>query len=198
MKVNFVCAGLLGVLLCGAAASLDAQPATSLAVLTVPPGRLPSGCALNPVEPRVANATQGRVVALSDVLGPLTPTNPWSGSDRRVAAAIRHRIDGAPVEPDAPPLGRRASAAYALKWVEHVVESYLAAYRSAEQSPIEVFALRFDDQTLAHDTPPAGTRLPTRGVRRRVVLGATVVLVSAGAESSCFAAIENHVRSLRP
>lgn len=86
---------------------------------------------------------------------------------------------------------------FALKWADNVVESYRATYRSADESRIQVYAIRFDDEALAHPTPPEGTRHPPRGATSRVVLGPTVVLLSAGTSNGCFEAIGNYVRSLR-
>jgi hypothetical protein len=196
MNVNLVRIGLLSAVLAGSTGPVAIQPATNLSALTVPEDRLPPGCRLKPAAPRAAGTIQGSVVAVSGERS-LTPTNPWSGSDRRLAAAIRQRVDGVPEAPDGPPLDRRASAAYALKWADHVVEAYRATYQLADESVIDLAAVRFDDQTLARPTPPPGTRSVRRGVNSRVVLGSSVVLISAGAASSCFAAIGNYVRSLR-
>ena len=179
----------------GSAALIEVQ-SPNLPTLTVPDDRLPPGCTLKPAEPEPLVAPQGGVRVISRESAS-APTNPWSGSDRRLAAAIRQRVDGTPLQPDGPPLDRRAAEAYALKSADNVVEAYRATYRSADESLIDVFAVRFDDQSLAASTPPPGARNLPRSVTSRVVIGPTVVLISSAANSSCFQAITDYVRSLR-
>jgi hypothetical protein len=157
------------------------QSARGLAALTVPDDRLPPNCRLKPVEPKPPN---------------LEP-NPLISRERRVAAEIRRLIDGAPPEPDGPPLMPRSSARWELSWAEDVVEAYRATYWQADGSPITVAAIQFNDVRLATPTPPFGTRSAARGMTSRIVLGPTVVLVAAGASSGCFEDIETYLRSVR-
>jgi len=197
MNVNLLRIVLTGGLLMGAAARVEVQSASTLAVVTVPDDRLPPGCRLKPTEPKPLVDPQRDVVVIAGDSGLSAATNPWSGSDRRLAAAIRQRVDGTPPQPDGPPLNGRASAAFALKWADNVVEAYRDTYRSANESLIEVFAVRFDHQALALTRPPAGTRNVPRGVTSRVVRGPAVVLISTDANNSCFQAISDYVESLR-
>lgn len=186
-----------GGLLMSSTALVEMQPGTNLAALTVPDDRLPPGCTLKPAEPKAAMDPQRGVVVIDRESGPPTMANPWLGSDRRIAAAIRRRIDGTPPQPDGPPLDRRALAAYELKWADNVLEAYRATYRSADGFLIDVFAVRFDDVAFARPAPPAGARNVRRGAASRAVFGPAVVLISSRATSSCFQAISEYVHSLR-
>ena len=121
--------------------------------------------------------------------------NPLISRERQVAAEIRRLVDGAPPEPDGPPLMPRSSARL-VKWAEDVVEAYRATYQT-DESLITVAAIQFNDDRLATPTPPFGTRSPARGMTSRIVLGPTVVLIAAGESSGCFEAIENYLRSVR-
>lgn len=124
--------------------------------------------------------------------------NPWIGSDRRLAAGIRQRMEaGRPLVPDGPPFDQAAATAYALQWADNVSEVYRAAYRTTNGTLVEVFTVRFDDEALARPKPPAGTTRGGRGVSNRVEVGATVVVVAASATSPCFESISKHVASLR-
>ena len=196
MNVNLLRIALAGGVLAGSTAVVQVQSERTLSVVTVPDDRLPAGCTLMPLEPQPSGGPQGVVVIPRD-FGPSTPTNPWSGSDRRLAAAIAQRVDGMAPQPDGPPLDRSASAAFALKWADQVVEAYRATYRSADGFLIDVYAVRFDDPALALPNPPAGLRKMSRDVTSRVVLGPSVVLISTAANNGCFQAINDYVRSLR-
>ena len=180
----------------GTVAAAAAQTAGNLERLTVPADRLSPGCRLNPETPKVLLGPQGPVVILSGE--PVTnPTNPWRGNDRRTAAAIRRQIEGPTPEPDGPPLDAAAASAFMLRWADHVVEAYGATYLADDNSPIRVYAVRFDDATRAAAEAPAGTTTAPRGASTRVVLGPTVVRVISGTRSRCFEAISEYVRSLR-
>ena len=170
---------MIGVLATSVGAGAN-QSARGLAAFTVPDDRLPPDCRLKPVEPKPPN---------------LEP-NPFISRERRAAAEIRRLIDGAPPEPDGPPLMPKSSARWELRWAEDVVEAYRATYQT-DESLITVAAIQFNDARLATSTPPFGTRSAARGMTSRIVLGPTVVLVAAGASSGCFEAIENYLRSAR-
>lgn len=169
------------------------QSARGLAALTVPEARLPPNCRLKPVEPKPPIGAQRGVVVISGNSEP----NPLISRQRQVAADIRRLVDGAPPEPDGPPLTPRGAAAFASRWAEDVVEAYRATYRQTDESLITVAAIQFNDERLATPTPPLGTRSAARGMTSRIVLGPTVVLIAAGASSDCFRVIENYFRSVR-
>ena len=170
-----------------------AQSESRLAALTVPAGHLPAGCGLKPDEPRQAINSQRGVVAVAGVAS----QNPWISQTQGRAAWIRRLVDGVPPVPDGPPMMPKEAAAFAAKFGENVVEAYLASYRRSDGSLIDVAAIRFNDAKLATPEPPPVTRLSRRGVARRIVVGPTVVRISAYATSDCFDAIEKHMRSLR-
>src|SRR5687767_9606643 len=109
MNAILICMTLAGGPLMSSTALSEMQSGTTLAALTVPDDRLPPGCRLKPAELTPAVNRQQGIVVGAGASGPVTPVNPWLGSDRRLAAAIRRRIDGMPPQPDGPPLDRRAS-----------------------------------------------------------------------------------------
>jgi hypothetical protein len=179
------------------AVAAEAQSGRDLKILTVPVDRLAPGCRLKATPPkeRILLGPQGGVLVVSDEAG-VVPSNPWSGSDRRIAAAIRRVVDGSPPEPDGPPLDAESRIAFALRSADNIVDAYTATYVSTDDS-INVYAVRFDDEKLARPEPPAGTRSVPRGATYRAVIGPTVVLVAARTRSGCFEAISDYVRSLR-
>ena len=170
-----------------------AQSPSGLVALTVPESRLPPGCRLKPVPSMPPRGAQRGVVVTSGHSEP----NPLISRERQVAADIRRLVDGAPPEPDGPPLTPRAAAAFASRWAEDVVEAYRATYRQSDESLITIAAIQFNDARLATQTPPMGTRGAPRGMTSRIVIGSTVVLISADASSDCFRALENDLRSVR-
>jgi hypothetical protein len=188
-RIAMLLAGLLAASF-GAAAT---QPARDLSILTVPEDRLPTSCRLKPAVPRPLIAAQRGVVVMAAGSEP----NPLISRDRRVAADIRRLIDGAPPEPDGPPLMPRNATAWASSWVQDVVQAYRATYRQTDESLITVAAIQFNHERLATTEPPAGTRSAPRGMTSRIVLGSTVVLIAANASSDCFRAIESYPGSVR-
>jgi len=169
------------------------QSSPGLAALTVPDDRLPPSCRLNPVEPMAPiGARRGAMVIARN-----SEPNPLISRERRVVEETRRLVDGAPPEPDGPPLTPRGAARWASRWAEDVVAAYRATYRQTDGSLITVFAIQFSDERLAPPEAPVGTRSAARGTNSRIVLGPSVVLISAGASSDCFRAIENYVRSVR-
>ena len=174
VRMTMLLVGLLAISV-GAAATI--QPAPGLTALTVPEDRLPPSCGLRPIVARPPIGAQPGVVTISGNSEP----NPLISRERQVAADIRRMVDGAPPEPDGPPLMPRGAAAWASRWAEDVVEAYRATYRQADESLITVAAIQFNDERLATLEPPAGTRSATRGMTSRIVFGPTVVLIAAGA-----------------
>jgi hypothetical protein len=184
---------LVGLLAISVGAGATTQSARGLTVLTVPEDRLPPSCRLEPVVPRPPIGDQRGVVAISGDSEP----NPLISRARQVAADIRRLVDGAPPEPDGPPLMPRAAARWASRWAEDVVEAYRATYRQTDESLITVAAIQFNDERFATPQPPVATRRAARGMTSRIVLGPTVVLIAAGASSDCFQTIEDYLRSVR-
>ena len=194
---------LTGVLLlasCLALAPAAGQRTTSgLEALTVPERRLPTGCRLQPsVPPQPAAPDTGRGTRLVMIRSPF-PTNPWIGREREIVARIARLVDdAASPQPDGPPLDRRQAAAFELRWADGIAEAYRAAYTWAGGSDVEVAGVRFEDEKRARALPPPGAGSSLRGVTNRVVIGPSVVRVSApGGTNSCVESIRNHIESLR-
>jgi hypothetical protein len=181
----------------GSIAAAQAQATRDLTLLTAPADRLSPGCRLKTVPSKTETPPGIQRVVLPARDPVLVPANPWIGDDRRLAAAIRHQVDGFPRVVDGPPLDAAGSKAFAVRWADHVVEAYGATYLADDDSSIHVYAVRFDDATRATPAPPDGTTLVSRGPSTRVVLGPAVVRVMSRTRSSCFDAISDYVQSLR-
>src|SRR5262245_2743283 len=156
--------------------------AQSLSALTVPAAALPNGCTIG--------APQARTPWIP------FPTNPWSGTDRKLMTEVRSASDGYPRMPDGPPLSAREAQAFQLKLADDVVEAYQAQYAWTDGSQVSVSALTFRDATLAG----RGTLLESdaqRGVIQRIVRGATVVRVTAPARTACLDAVRAHIESIK-
>jgi hypothetical protein len=109
-------------------------------------------------------------------------------------------IDAAPGRPlpDVPPTASRDAAAAELKWTDNILEAYHAAYTAVDGHQVEVFAVTFNDVTLATTPEPLSAILnPPRGFTKRMVRGATVVRVSAPTPTECFGAVRAYIESLK-
>ena len=175
----------------------EAQSEPTLKALTVPGETLPRGCALKKPAPRPAPGARGEGTIIRSMEWFPYPTNPWSGTDRRLVAEVRQVIDGTPRLPDGPPLEPAAARAFLSKLADNVVEAYRAVYVSADGSQVDVWAARFNDDRLAQPEPLPGTMNPPRRFRSRLVRGATVVLVSAPSSNACVRAVDGYIRSLK-
>ena len=180
----------------GGPASAATQSLAPLSLLTVPAAALPAECALYqpPPTPSTVSGGPARTIRLASSL--TFPTNPWSGRDRAIVTAVRKAIDGAPRLPDGPPLDAHEAAAFELKLADHVVEAYHAAY-GPNESRSDVYAVTFDDVTLAATDPLSAATASSRRFRSRLVKGASVIVVSAPVASECVRAIDAYVRSLK-
>jgi len=168
-------------------AGLAAQPTLTLNALTVPESHLPSGCRLNPV---VTNTWMSLPTGIATV-----PSNPWSGADHRLKAAVRSAVDGPPQMPDAPPLDRRGMASFESNWAEDVAEAYHAEYVGTSGGPVLVSAVRFKDANHARaELPGLGAQA---SLSARFVRGAVAIRVSGSSNRECFQAISKYLQSLR-
>ncbi len=163
-----------------------AQPAASpMSPLTVPADHLPAGCAL---APHSVPRAEGPVVSIVSSL-PI-PTNPWTGTDRPLIAAIRERMwQQQPMAPDGPPLGGREARQYWLRLADGIESGYAAFYDSSVgHDSVSVYAVRFANEEA----------IPTqRSHDRHITIGHTVALVLGGeGAGECRAAIETYLRSL--
>jgi hypothetical protein len=190
---------LAALLLVGLVVPGEAQFGPTLDVLTMPNRALPSDCALKQPAAKPAPGPRAQGTVNRSVEWSPFPTNPWSGTDRKLVAEVRRVIDGTPRLPDGPPLEPRDTAVFLLKWADDIVDAHRAVYASSDGSEVGVWAVRFNHGNLAKPEPPPGTIHPprSRGFRSRLVLGATVVLVTAPASDECVRAIEGYIRSLK-
>jgi hypothetical protein len=157
--------------------------------LTVPQHRLPPACRSAPAPSESIGSNRIRGGLWSGL--PIS-TNPWTGTDRRLIATIRERIDP-PLTPDGPPLSGQEAARYSLQLADGIDEGYAAFYTQSDSEHIAVYALRFRDGGRNGDPLTTSRRFyPTR-----IELGRIVAWVS-GSVGPCLQAVEAHVRSLRP
>jgi hypothetical protein len=175
----------------------------TLQELTVPQDRLPEGCTLKVIEPSrrevlatpAAGVQTVRFVSSTSSMQPRGVTlNPWTGTDRRILAELRQRVDGfGPVRmPDAPPLSSSETSAMLLQFADDVAEGYAATYAQSDGREIGVWAVRF-----ATAVPPDRSPLPLG--RRSSARTFDIGLIRAtllGDNGACAAAIETHVKSL--
>ena len=188
---------LTAFLLVGGVVAGEGQSRPTLNALTVPAEALPSDCALRPPAPRPIPSSRAEGTVIRSVEYSPFPTNPWSGSDRKLVTQVRQAIDGTPRLPDGPPLEAADAAGFLLKLADNVVEAYRAAYASADGSEVGVWAVRFNDDSLPKPGRLPGTMSPPRELRSRLVQGATVVLVTAPSSNECGRAVESYIRSLK-
>jgi hypothetical protein len=98
-------------------------------------------------------------------------------------------MDGPPLEPDGPPLDRRAASRYRLLLADGVGEAYAAIYvMQSDPTPIVVYASRFTATARPfYRSRPAPNH--------RVEIGPLDVVVS-GDDGQCFHAVEAYLKSL--
>ena len=94
-------------------------------------------------------------------------------------------------------MDRRESAEFHLRLADHVVEGYAATYLSTTGAETSVFAIRFDDETRASRATTLSASERSRAGRLRLVIGATVAVISAPALDDCVDAVQQHLESLR-
>jgi hypothetical protein len=176
-----VAQGLIGAivpLLLTAGAGAARQDGFRIEALTVPAPLLPAGCRLAP------DKAKGDP---SFMMYPSLRQNPWTGSGVS-AASIRRVVDG-PLSSDG-----SASAARQQAAEQGIVDAYRARYLERGGSPVEVYAVHFNDPSLT--APSALARLGQRP-GRTIVIGNTAVWVSPGKGGDCYRAVTAYIASLR-
>jgi hypothetical protein len=171
-----------------AAGQVPTLPRFALQDLTVPPDRLPEGCALTPPNERLdGNRIRGVWAGLP------VPTNPWAGPDKRIIATIRQVADPSPPLPDALRSMREARR-YSLLLAEGVEEGYAAIYsQSGSSRLLVVYALRLaEGESPLHRWSAARAEDP--GVVR--IENGSVLVVASGDPSPCFDAIRDYLNAL--
>jgi hypothetical protein len=159
-----------------------AQQPDPIEMLTVPPDRLPLGCALSPsATANVGNQIVGGLWASL----PIT-SNPWTGTDRRIIATIRERIEGPQPGPSAP-LSRSEAARFRLALADGVEEAYAAVYMFQSQV-IALYGVRYA-------ATAKGAGFPTKPRLTGVKIGSVVAYIDGNA-NACSKAIEAHLAVL--
>lgn len=158
---------LLALLFSLQAVAADGPPV--LQQLTVPARQLPPDCVLSaaPAVARDGDTVRGGLWAVL----PIT-SNPWIGSDPRVVAAIRERIEPPPAVADGPPLSSAERARFRLRLAEGVEAAYAAVYVDARDRSVVVYGM-----TLTGRADPV-TRI-------------------VGADSACAEAVATHITGKR-
>jgi hypothetical protein len=168
----------------GATGPSQAPPSTGLRDLAVPLERLPAGCVLPPA-PTVndgGNRIRGGLWAYL----PIT-SNPWTGTERQIVAAIHERIQGPQPGPDAPPLSRGERARFRLAFADGIEEAYAAVY-TFEARSIVIYGVR-----SANNAKTA--RLPARSRLSGIRIGPIVAYLD-GDGSLCSQAAAAHLSEL--
>jgi hypothetical protein len=155
-----------------------AQSSVRLEDLTVPPGRLPTGCTVSSAPP----------------IGLQVATNPWVGEDRPIVASIRQRVGPSPRVPDGPPESARQLAQLRLAWTRDIEQGYAAVYKQAAPELVIVYGLRFSstagvEQVLRDTRAQKGPRVI------RVAIGPIFAVVHGDA-GPCAQAIGAYFTSL--
>ena len=182
------------------------QPARAVTIqeLTVPTDRLPDGCTLKFIEPArqevIAKAGARETFRMIPATPSLQPSsavsNPWTGTDRRILADLRQRIDGhgAIRFPDAPPLSRTETSAIHLKFADGVEEGYAATYEQANRGDLGVWAVRFTSVTEQNRQPLSAWR---NGPNALVLdIGLIRVAQFGPSGGGCALAIQAHLKAL--
>jgi hypothetical protein len=162
------------------------QDLKGLDELTLPTSRLPAGCHLSaaPSRPATGDRVQGGLWA-----GLPITSNPWTGGERPIVAAIRERLDGPTMLPDGPPLERRELEKFRAHLADGVEVAYAAIYSSDNPGLVVVYAVRF-----ASERSTAAAVRATARTGLRFVSGRTLVGVSG--DSSCFPAVATYLKEL--
>jgi hypothetical protein len=155
-----------------------ARTTVGLKDLTVPQGRLPSGCTASAAPP----------------VGLQIETNPWVGEDRPILASIRQRVGPSPKIPDGPPGTARQMAQLRLAWTRNIEEGYAAVYKQASPELVIVYGLRFST-AAAVEQVLRDTRGQTSPRVIRVAIGQIFAVVHGDA-GPCAQAIGVYFNSL--
>jgi hypothetical protein len=158
--------------------------------LTLSPERLPVGCALSPAPSVHLDGNRVRSGLWADF-----PTNPWTGTDRRLMASVREIVDGPVAVPDGPPLGAKELSRYLGQLADGVEEAYGAVYMHSDTNLITVRAMRLAPgerpSPRAYSSDIHVSRSPGM---IRVAIGPIVAIVTGDGE--CFQAVGAYLKSL--
>jgi len=179
----------------------DVKPKpVTLQDLTVPRDRLPDGCSLKLVEParREVISTMERGGQRVRYIGP-TPSmqpagitaNPWMGTDRRILAWLRQRVDGyGELRLLDAPLTKREESALFLQFAEGLEEGYAATYAQSGAHDLGVHAVRF---AL---TPEKRAVFPVDRPHTLVIETGSIRAIVYGDSGPCSTVIDTYLRPL--
>jgi hypothetical protein len=146
--------------------------------LTVPARSLPAGCRLRPLI-----RADGRPF----VAYPGVRENPWRGSGR-IAAIIAEFVNGPRLKSD-----ETSRLDRLVRLESEVSEAYRAVYVAADDSEVNVYAVRFKDPKYA--IPASLSRLSDRS-GRVIVHGTTAVWLLPSRDERCLRAVTEHIASI--
>ena len=158
----------------GMAQTAERQP-VAIEELTVPVDRLPPGCALAPAP----SISMGGNRVRSGLLAGL-PANPWTGTDRRLMAEIRERIDAPAALPDGPPLDAKELSRYRAQLADGLEQAYGAVYIDAAQLII-VQAVQFAPTEPASEFASARAHVSNSRMMRVQIGRITAIVTGDGA-----------------
>jgi hypothetical protein len=144
----------------------------------------PLGCSLSPsASVRIDERTRSGLWA-----GLPISSNPWTGTETIIIAAIRDRVLGSPRLPDGPPPSRRELTRMRLQLANDIEQAYAAIYTDKGPNLVTVHAVQFKEATALKRE----SRRPKQ--RGRFEIDRSLVVVAG--EGSCFEAVLRHVSEL--
>lgn len=164
----------------------DRRP-VAIEELTVPVDHLPPGCALTPA-PSIS--IDGNRVRFGLWAG--FPANPWIGTDRRLMAEIRDRVDPPAALPDGPPLDARELSRYRAQLADGLEQGYGAVYSDAAQLVI-VQAVKFAPTEPASVLASGRARV-SNSSEVRVQIGRIAAIITGG--GACSRAVGAYLATL--
>lgn len=174
----------LGLAVFAHAVAAQEPPEVALAELATAKG-LPPDCTL------VNSAPQPFTIGLT-IPDIRVPSNPWTGSDRAIVAAVRETVYGAPKLSDAPLMTTPTLRQFLLRLADGVDEAYVAAYEQKGLGRTFVYGLRFAASTQVPSLP-AATAKPW--IRAQVGAGRLIAAVH-GKSGECADALASHMKTL--
>jgi len=177
-----------------AALALAGATIAALGDLTVPPDRLPPGCA--PPPSRVERA-DGATVRGDLWAGLPISRNPQTSSEPKLIVEVRERLEGPRLIPDAPALTARDAARFRIHLADGIDEAYAAIYRQPDSHEmVVVYGLRFPDARGAAEF--WSTARSARNPRGTALVSGPIVAAVSGPGGACYDAVAAYVDSLRP
>jgi hypothetical protein len=122
--------------------------------------------------------------------------NPQTSSEPTLIVAVRERLGGVPLLPDAPALTPRDAARFRLPLADGIEEAYAATYRQTDSDEmVVVYGLRFPDARAAAEFWSSARAAKSPGIT--AVMSDAIIAVVSGRDGVCRDAVAAHVLSLR-